>query len=171
MLRDVESSCKTVKIGESRRQFIAQPPQIPAEDSVWIAKAADVAALCRSLVQRDSYHRLLAFPSPEIGTDLAQSLSRIAQALTLLGVSNYRQHIWRLCWDCIPDVRARILRELIVGADKDNVGPTQEEIAKSTGLSQPSVGHYLEDISLLNIDIQKIAEVGAEVKGLGHNVK
>lgn len=158
ILQDIEGSCKTVRFGKVHRKLIKQPPQISAEDSRWIAKAADVAALCRSPVQRDSYHNLLAFPSPEIGTDLAQSFSRMAKALIVLGINDYRRYIWRLCWDSIPDIRARVLRAVIIGRKKE------AEIAEEVGVSQPSIHHHLGDIKLLKINIQKIAEIGAEVK-------
>jgi hypothetical protein len=159
MMRNVESCCKAHKVGGLRLKALKDIPSLASEDKDWIARAADLTALYRSPVQRDSWHNIIAFPAPEIGTDLAQSLSRIAKGFNILGIERWRPYIWRICWDYIPEVRARVLREMVVGLK------TESEIAEEIGLSPPTVKRHLEDIKLLGINVENIRRIGGESKG------
>ena len=59
--------------------------------------------------------RITALPEAEIGTDLAQAFSRIAKGLILLGFTNWKPYIARVAWDCIPPLRAHIMKDLADG--------------------------------------------------------
>ena len=125
----------------------------------WIARVADQAALCRSPVQRDTRHHPIAMPNPEIGTELAQGFSRIAAGLLALGIENYKPYIWRLFADAIPDIRRRVLKELV-----NETATTGAGIALKIGLSEAMIGYHLEDIKLLGIDLSKLRELRESVE-------
>ncbi len=74
---------------------------------------ADLTAHARSPVARDHYHNLLAPPSPEVGTELAQTFTRTAKGLALLGVSNVKLYIAKLAWDSIPALRVDLIAKML----------------------------------------------------------
>lgn len=110
-----------------------------------IAKYADVVALCRSPIQKDSRGNILAIPKPEIGTSLAQDFSRTALGLKLIGIDNWRPYIERLAWDCIPSVRAAILKAL--QAKPRSV----QELHKRTGIPTSTIYYHLKDLQILKV--------------------
>lgn len=110
-----------------------------------IAKYADVVALCRSPIQKDSRGNILATPKPEIGTSLAQDFSRTALGLRLIGINNWRPYIERLAWDCIPSVRAAILKTL--QAKPRSV----QDLHERTGIPTSTIYYYLKDLQILKV--------------------
>jgi hypothetical protein len=109
-----------------------------------ISQYADKTARLRTPVQRDRFRNLVAYPEPEIGTDLTQGFSRIVKGLKLLDV-DYETYLNRLLWDCMPTIRARVLECLARGENDPNM------IASLTNLSRSTVHYLLEDLRLLGL--------------------
>lgn len=110
-----------------------------------IAKVADTVAIARTPVQQDRYGYLLAMPEPEVGTDLAQGFSRIVGGLFLLGLDDFLPYIQRLAWDCIPSVRAKLLKSL------QTKSQTIPELALATGIPESSVRYVIYQLELLKL--------------------
>jgi DNA-binding transcriptional ArsR family regulator len=119
--------------------------ELSEQEKRTIAEYADVVALCRSPVQKDSRGNILAIPKPEIGTSLAQDVSRTASGLKLLGITEWLPYIQRLAWDCIPSLRRRILRALYAKPRSVNELYDRTKIPKST------IYLYLKDLQLLGV--------------------
>ena len=96
---------------EAKRRTVDLKP----DEAELYAGWADLTALARSPVARDRNHILLAPPSPEVGTDLAQTLTRTAKGLMILGVSNVKLYIAKLAWDSIPPLRVDLITYLLDG--------------------------------------------------------
>jgi len=111
----------------------------------YVAKLADAVALCRSQLHKDNENHLLAIPQPEIGTSLAQDLSRIALGLGLLGIEDYQLYIDRLAWDCIPSVRATIIRTIKSGH------VSAYDLLEYSRLPKSTLYFHLNDLKSLNI--------------------
>jgi len=133
--------------------------RISKEDSRFIAKLADTVSLCRTPVQIDSRTKnLIAMPTPEIGTRLAQSFSRIILGLRLIGIRKWQLYIERIAWDSLPSMRATILRQL-----KEK--PMRvKSISIKTGIPISSVYSYLLQLELLRV-VEKVRLDQAEKKG------
>jgi hypothetical protein len=127
------------------------PAPMPDDNDLdFIAELADLTALLRSPVNMDRHHDLVSMPMPEVGTDIAQSFTRISQGLWLLGITNFRPYLWRLAKDCIPSVRRTIIGHLLNASTEQ----TAYDIAESIQAPQTSITHKLEDLQLLRI-VQK----------------
>jgi len=108
-----QSVCKL--IDTSKNEAHNCPLYLPDESKKLIADWADLTAILRSPVARDREHRVMYPPEPEVGTDLAQSFSRIAFGLRLLNVDDCTKYIARLAQDTIPYSRLDIIKELVFG--------------------------------------------------------
>ena len=111
----------------------------------WIAKVADITAVLRATVNRDRVGNILVMPEPEVGTELAQGFSRIAQGLLCLGLEDWHPYIQRLAWDAVPSIRVKILRSL------QSKSQTVDELAESTGIPKRTVYYHLEHLELLKV--------------------
>ena len=85
------------------------------DEAALFAGWADLTALARSPVARDHNHHLQSPPAAEVGTDLAQTFTRIAKGLTILGVSNTSHYIAKLAWDCILAFRVQLITHMLDG--------------------------------------------------------
>ena len=85
------------------------------DEAALFAGWADLTALARSPVARDHSHNLQSPPAAEVGTDLAQTFTRIAKGLTIMGVSNIKPYIAKLAWDCIPTFRVEMITKILEG--------------------------------------------------------
>lgn len=112
----------------------------------WLIEIAIMTATLRTWVPRDGNHNISELPEKESGTRLGQSLARVAKGLQLLDIDNLIPYIVRLAWDCMPPIRASVLKAIIVQDLK-----TQEEIARVCHISQPTVGTVLEDLVCLGV--------------------
>ena len=124
--------------------------RVSKDDSRFIAGLADTIALCRTPVQIDSRTKnLIAMPTPEIGTRLAQSFSRIILGLRLIGILKWQKYIERIAWDSIPSMRATILRQL-----KEK--PIRvKSISVKTRIPLSSVYAHLAQLELLKV-VEKV---------------
>jgi len=122
-----------------------QTAELSEKEKRLIAKYADIAALCRSPIQKDAKGNLLAIPKPEIGTSLAQDFSRLTLGLRLLGITEWKPYIERLAWDCIPSVRAKILRALYHQPKSAN------EIYERTRIPRSTIYYHLSDLRFLGV--------------------
>ena len=66
---------------------------LTSSESALLADWVDRTALARSPVARDHNHNLQSSPSAEVGTDLAQTFTRIAKGLKTLGVSDFNPYV------------------------------------------------------------------------------
>ncbi len=131
---------------EAQKTARLNPPQLQDNEIEKIAKIADAVALCRSPVSEDSYSkRLQSIPMPEVGTRLAQSFSRIALGLKLLGIVKWEPYIKRLAWDSIPSIRVAILKELKI---KDQ---TIKYLQRETEFPRSTLYRQLTHLKLLKV--------------------
>jgi len=130
----------------SRAKKVAKDkmPTLNEDEIRLIAKWADSTTLCRSPVDKDRFGHIQSMPKPESPTSMAQDFQRIALGLKLIGIEEWQPYLQRLAWDCIPSVRATILRSLIASH-------TEKEIQSITGLSQTTINYHLNDLRLLKI--------------------
>jgi DNA-binding transcriptional ArsR family regulator len=138
--KDVCSLLATAK-GEAKERTI----ELCEQEKVVIAKYADVVALCRSPIQKDSRGNILVIPKPEIGTSLAQDFCRVALGLKLIGIDKWPRYIERLAWDCIPSVRATILKALW---DKSR---SVQQLHEKTGIPTSTIYYHLSDLQVLKV--------------------
>lgn len=143
------------ELGEAVGQLLeyckaSSKPQIHPDIADKIPKLANLMALLRSPVPRDRYHNVSYMPQPELGTRIAQSLSRLSRGLAL--IKGKQEADWeeymalvRVASDSIPSTRRVILAEYINGKRK------VEDIAKATRLSVGQVHELLQDLELLRI--------------------
>lgn len=128
----------------SRAEQYALTIDLSAGELRTVSQYADKTARLRTPVQRDRYRNLIAYPEPEIGTDLTQGMSRITKGLKMLEV-DFEPYLNRLLWDCMPRLRSQILG-CIVGGKTDPAA-----IATITKLGQRTVDYQLEDLRLLEV--------------------
>jgi hypothetical protein len=146
-----ELSVDTLSLMYRARETVKMETYNPSpSDLRAIAKIADITAIARTPIQQDRLGHLIAIPEPEIGTDLAQGFSRIVGGLLLLGLTDFKPYIYRLAWDCIPSVRAKILKSLQVKSQ------TVPELAKSTEIPERTVYYVVEQLELLKL----VSDVG-----------
>jgi len=112
-----------------------------------ISKLADKAAIMRTPVVRDRQRNVIQTPEPEVGTQLTQDFCRISIGLKILGITDYIPYLIRLVWDCMPKVRASVLKCLL-----DDGRATSEDIAKQVLVSERTVRYAREDLELLGVD-------------------
>jgi hypothetical protein len=113
-------------------------------DIAVISQYADKTARLRTPVPRDRYRNVIAYPEPEIGTDLTQGFSRVVKGLMLFELA-YEPYLNRLLWDCMPRIRSSILSWLVKGeTDPDKISATIK-------LSRRTVDYQLEDLRLLEV--------------------
>lgn len=112
-----------------------------------ISILADKAAIMRTPIVRDFHYNVIRAPESEIGTGLTQDFCRITLGLKTLGICDYVPYLIRLVWDCMPSVRASVLKCLF-----DNGRATSEDIAKQVKVSERTVKYVREDLDLLGVD-------------------
>jgi hypothetical protein len=118
---------------------------LPEDEVRVVAKIADSVAIARTPVQQDRSGHLIAMPDAEVGTELAQGLSRISAGLRLLGLADFEPYIRRLAWDCIPSIRAKLLQSLHTKPQ------TVPELVKSTEIPERTVYYHIEQLELLKV--------------------
>jgi len=120
----------------------------------WLAEVANIVAICRTHVDRDGYSKeVVGIPEAEAPTRIAQGFARIIKGLAMLGITEYQPYIIRLMFDNIPTTRRAVIKAILDGHS------TQTDIAQVTGLSQPTVNNYLEDLRILGFKSDMIKEV------------
>jgi hypothetical protein len=90
-------------------------PTLTDSEKDWRAGVADIAALGRSAVERDSYRRdITRVLKPESPGRLAGALGQLFRALRAIGChpDEARRLIREVAVDCMPDDRARLLHKL-----------------------------------------------------------
>ncbi len=112
-----KAACELIDKAKLRQELF--PKDLSEEDIRFISDWADLTARLRTPVARDAQHRIRFRPEPEVGTDLAQAFTRIAQGLRLLDESRYEPYIARLAQDSIPYFRRQVITELLKGEDKE----------------------------------------------------
>lgn len=120
-------------------------PEVPKLD--YIAQLADIAACLRSPVVRDNYTHLIEdLPEIELGTRMAQGLSRIATGLKMIGVADadLKPYLTRVVFNSMTRIRASVIKAWINGMTK------QIDIADSLGVNQSAVSRIVEDIKMLH---------------------
>lgn len=131
----------------------------PAHDIKSLAALGDVAALARSVVERDYYSTgkdIVDVPDPEHGTRLSQALVLLLGGMRAVGVPD--SQAWRVlrkaAFDSIPPLRRAILDTL------SSNGPTEQTrfVAKA---SRNVVQRCLEDLGMLGL-VQGRAKVKGE---------
>lgn len=124
-----------------RLDILKQAPEPLSEDDIRLVSGwADLTAMLRSPVARDYQHHIKFHPEPEVGTDLAQTSTRLVQALKLMDIREWQSYIARLAQDCIPYDRRQVLRSLLDGGiNAVNVPP------------QSTRAYLLEDMEALDI--------------------
>ena len=107
-------------LDEAKKSLTKYPiPPLPTDLIHRITDWANLTAMLRSPVARDQQHRVRYHTEPEVGTDLAQTLSRITLGMIFLGVTDTSGYIARLCQDSIPYSRQQTIRKLLRGAISD----------------------------------------------------
>ena len=115
-IRDAVAKAVSAALDEAKGIFTQyQPPQLHNELKSLVADWANLTALLRSPVARDRHHRVTFHPEAEVGTDLAQALSRITLGLMFLGIRECEKYIARLCQDSIAYSRQQAVRKLLSG--------------------------------------------------------
>ena len=128
---------------------------LPETTLRYIAKVANAVAIARTPVQQDRQGHLIAVPCPEVGTDIAQGISRITGALTLIGLTDYKAYVKRIAWDCIPSIRVKLLQSL---QDKPK---NVTDLAADVEIPQTSVSYHIQQLELLKAvkDVQGLKEI------------
>ncbi|MFC2024000.1 winged helix-turn-helix domain-containing protein [Chloroflexota bacterium] len=148
----------------ARQQAPKQKIKLPDKGRRLLAGYADSVALCRSPVLKDSKGNILVVPKPEIGTSLAQDFCRVTLGLKLLGIKELVPYIARLSWDCIPSMRAIILRAL-----KDEPKSVQQ-LQEVTGLSKSTIYYHLRDLQILGVVKDRRSKTKAKASHLTYNL-
>ena len=129
---------------DTAKDNAASPIELDGGLGKWIVQIANVTAVLRTAVQKDSQHHITVMPEPEFPTELAQGFSRIAGGLKLLGLDR-KVYLLRLAVDCIPRIRVTILASIKRG----KLSPSG--IATSVGLPAATVEYHLEDLIALGV--------------------
>jgi|GEM_PF-924014 len=125
---------------------VAAKGPAPKLDTYSIARLAFAAAKARTPVERDGYSKRIEHIShQEAPTSLAQDFNRIAQGLSLLGITDYKPYLRRMAWDCMPSIRAKVMRLLMQDAF------SQSDLARRTGLSDDTIRYELESMRVLRL--------------------
>jgi hypothetical protein len=98
-------------------------PEIAESLQLQIAALAEFAVRARTHVPRNGYSKDIVYvPEPEASTRLSQQLAQLVKGSALLAGRPVAQRedyslAWRVGFDCIPAMRAKILNALISGGD------------------------------------------------------
>jgi hypothetical protein len=144
-IREELSSSVCVLMNKAKQYASEYDFTVPERVRGILAQYADSVALSRSPVIRDIKGNIAMMPKPEVGTSLAQDFSRVYSGLKLLGIIKALPYIARLAWDCIPSMRAIILRNL---KDEPKTVLKLEEI---TRLPKSSIYYHIKDLQLLGV--------------------
>jgi hypothetical protein len=114
-----------------------------------LVELAVFVVTARSPVERDGYsHDVLVMPSPEAPARLVGSLASLFFGIEAIGAGT--EVAWRIvtktAWDCVPDMRRRLLREL-----HDTGEAKRSALIESTGIPNTTCQRTLEDLALLNL--------------------
>ena len=119
--------------------------QLEDADVRTIAAIANLTALFRTPVQRDQRHQVAELPEPEFGTDLAQTFSRLALGLRLVGLEDFQSYLERLFWDCMTRKRAAVVKQLANGLTR------VKEIAEAASVPDTLAYYELDNLKLLGL--------------------
>jgi hypothetical protein len=134
-----------------------QPPTIDEETMRWVATIADLVTRARSPVIRDGYKFELEYaPEPEVPARLARQLFALLQGLILVRggtevTDEDRQRIARVAWDCLPALRAVVLRALVTPQTLVDTSA----IAVGVQYSTSTVRRTLEDVQALELVVRE----------------
>lgn len=131
-----------ILLGEASK--IVPNMEITPDELKVISQYADRTARLRTPIQRDRFRNVISSPAPEIGTDLAQGFSRIVKGLKALSIE-WEPCLNRLMWDCMPEMRARVLECILKGITDEKV------IASTLGPALRTVEYIIEDLRLLKV--------------------
>jgi hypothetical protein len=110
-----------------------------------ISQLADIAAHARTPVARTYGNRIKYIPQPELGTELAQGLHRIAAGLELIGVREPLPYIARLARDSIPFSRVLLLGALL------SEPRSLQGLAQDLKVAASTLQMELEDLQVLGL--------------------
>jgi hypothetical protein len=143
-----EDALRDELAGAVKRLFdwAPNPPSEPrpgGRDRQRLAELAQLVAVCRSTLERDSYTReVVGIAEPEGPARLAKQLAQLWSGLQVLGASE--EITWRVVTkagvDSIPTVKRLVIRQL--GEDDRAV----KDVAVPLHLSQSTVRRTLEDL-------------------------
>jgi len=127
-------------------------PTLEPEAKARLAAIADLAARCRSPVDRDPQSRDIACPpEPEAPARLARSLARLLVGLRIVGLND--DHAWRLvlkvALDSMPASRRAVFDLLDTAGEQ---GLTIQDISRRLRLpGQTTARRLIEDLRVLRI--------------------
>ncbi len=126
---------------------------VPEEMSLRLTHLSDLVSRARSEVARDSRGTIEFLPTPEVGTRIAKALKKLAIGIALArGLDVVDEDIFRIvirvAIDCIPSMRANLLRAL--WELRDGFQPTGK-IADAAVVGADTARVWLEDLRLLEI--------------------
>ena len=108
------------------------PPELSGEMKTRLAALAEVAAIARTHVYRDSYgsREIEYVPEPEANTRIAKGLAALARGLASLNgrkeVSEQDlQDVMRVGLDCVSDTRRKLLIKIATGGKPDDRDPAR----------------------------------------------
>lgn len=127
-------------------------PALAESEKDWLATVANLAALARSAVERDSYRRdITRVLRPESPGRLAGALGQLLRALSAVGCGpdEAKRLTGRVAIDCMPDDRARLLHKIGGGTP----GLAIEQMRAGDGVIHPetAIRRALEEMECLGI--------------------
>src|SRR5262249_52088994 len=135
-----------VRIFIDNLDLLEVPPASSDSEKEWLAVVANIAALGRSAVERDSYRRdITRVSKPESPGRLAGALGQLFRALRAVGChpEEAKRLIRKVAVDCMPEDRARLLHQLadstsclVVGQMRAGEGVTHPETAIRRSLEE-----------------------------------
>lgn len=133
------------KLSRAMADIIDSVVEVPKVKLSYIPKLADIVATLRSPVERDAKSEIVDLPEVELGTRMAQALSRVARGLVMIGVAekDIKPYLKRLVFNSMTRIRAAVIRTWISGVSK------QAEIAARLDVSQGTISRVVEDIKVL----------------------
>ncbi len=141
----------------SKLDFSEPAPRASDADEYRINALATFAALARSPVERDSYHReIQCIPDPEMPARISKSLVLLYGGLLKIGVPTglALQCIMDVAMDCIPKVRLQLMK-LLLGW---NFEPTKANLMASTSLPETTVGRALEELRVHGLICSRVPD-------------
>lgn len=112
-----------------------------------ITDLADFVATFRTPVERNRYNKdeIMDTPELELGTRVAQSFAKLAQGLSLFGITDCKPYMQRLAIDCLPPLRASFIKAVMAGHK------TEVDRGKFMGVSSVTAHYVGNDLDLLGI--------------------
>jgi hypothetical protein len=116
----------------------------------WLVALAVFVVRARTPVERDGYnHDVLVMPSQEAPGRLVGSVGQLLTGLETIGAKLGRAYeiVTKTAWDCVPDIRRRILRHL------HETGETLRtaQLVTATGIPKNTIERALEDLALIGL--------------------